>query len=184
MKHVEHNKIEMRMIACVTDDGSIGQDGDLLVYDRKDLMHFKDLTKGAPVIMGRKTFESLPRMLPGRPHFVLTSDPTNLQMPSFIDDEDTTLITSADLEELVIHARRYVGDERKISFIGGESVYKEAIKYCDCCYLTHIPSHLTGDTKFPVTDMIFEMPHSTVVDTWDDDEGKQVTLLRYAREAA
>ena len=65
----------IHLIAAVDTDGGIGLENHLLCHIPADLKHFKKLTMGHPIIMGRKTFESLPGILPGRPHFVLTRQP-------------------------------------------------------------------------------------------------------------
>lgn len=117
------------IIASVGINGELGRDGDLCWHIREDLRHFKELTMGHPVIMGRKTWESLPRRpLPGRENIVVSS-------------------RGKSLEEALAQG----GPDAFI--IGGASVYEQALPFADRLELTRImASDPLADTFFPAID--------------------------------
>lgn len=132
-------KPEVVIIAAVANHGAIGRGGDLLYHISADLKRFKELTMGYPVIMGRKTFESLPKgALPGRRNIVITRNP-DFSAP------DTE--TAASLEAAV----RNIGGNTEVCFvIGGGQIYNEAIKRADRLELTVIDADCPdADTFFP-----------------------------------
>jgi len=101
-----------------------------------DLQHFKRLTLGHHILMGRKTWESLPGKLPGRPHVVITRDPAYRAEGALI---------AHTLEE----ALTLCGDDNEIFFIGGENLYRQALALADRLYLTEIRQDFAGDAWFP-----------------------------------
>lgn len=107
-----------------------------------DLKHFKALTLGKPVIMGRKTYESIGKALPGRPNIVVSRQAA-LRLP------DATVV--ADLDAGIRQATRIVedagGDE--IFVIGGGEIYAQALRLADVIYATVLAADLDGDTHFP-----------------------------------
>jgi dihydrofolate reductase len=115
----------------------MGHQNKLPWYLPADLKHFKAITLGKPVIMGRKTFESIGRPLPGRTNIVITRDAT-WQHP----------------ETLVAHslgqALSLVQGQAEVFIIGGASVFSLAIPLADQIYLTKISESFIGDTYFPV----------------------------------
>lgn len=128
----------LHMIAAVAKDGGIGKDNQLLCHISADLKRFKALTMGHAIIMGRKTFESLPGLLPGRQHIVLTGQP---------DYEKThpgiTVYHSVD--EVYAH----LDAEQDYFIIGGASLYTAFMDTADSMYLTEIDSSFPADTYFP-----------------------------------
>jgi dihydrofolate reductase len=137
-------------VAAVGDNGVIGRGGRLPWRYPEDLWRFKKLTSGHAVIMGRRTFESLPRPLPDRPNLVLTRDP-NLRLP-----EGVLQFTSL---EAALQACRESG-EREVFIIGGAQIYAQALPLCDRLYLTQVHQNFEGDTHFP---------------PWDPSQWKQVS---------
>lgn len=127
----------LAIIVCVAKNNAIGLNGGMIYHQRADLKRFKDLTTGHTVVMGRLTFESLPKgALPNRRNIVLTrgdrSFPNTEVFPS--------------LQE----ALKYCGEEEKVFVIGGSSVYGESLPLADELYLTlvdDIPAE--ADTFFP-----------------------------------
>ena len=123
------------LIASVAENGVIGADGDLAWRNSDDLRRFKKLTLGHPVLMGRRTFESIGRPLPDRRNIVLTR----------------TSRWSADGAEVahsIPEALELVG-EQDLFIIGGGAVYAETIDLADRLEITHIEQDLPGDTHFP-----------------------------------
>ncbi len=105
----------------------------------EDLKHFKALTLGHHILMGRKTWESLPGILPGRTHVVITRSP-DLQAPG--------CIVANSIEEAIAACS---GDD-EIFFIGGAELYRQALDAADRIYLTEIKADFAGDAWFPEFD--------------------------------
>jgi dihydrofolate reductase len=130
-------KPHVSLIASVARDGGIGRAGDLLVRLPGDLPRFKQLTMGAPMVMGRKTWESLPRRpLPGRRHIVVTRDPA-------WRDEGAERASS--LEEALALA----GDVPRVFVIGGAAIFAGALPLADELELTEVDAEFAADTFFP-----------------------------------
>lgn len=131
------NKIEL--IVAKSSNNVIGNENALIWDIPEDLTHFQKSTMGKTIIMGRKTYESIGRPLPGRKNVILTSDPSqfNDERLSFISSVEEGL-KLAEVEEVVI--------------IGGDSVYKQFLPYCDILNVTEIDKEFKGDTFFPIID--------------------------------
>ena len=126
------------LIAAVAKNNVIGVGGRLPWHLPADLAHFQALTLGKPVIMGRKTFESLPRRpLPDRLNIVLARD-QNYPVPA-----GCTVFTS--LKEAIKHT-----DAKQIFIIGGASVYAQALPFAERIYLTRVDCEPKGDVFFPI----------------------------------
>lgn len=128
----------LHMIAAVAKDGGIGKDNRLLCHISADLKRFKALTMGHAMIMGRKTFESLPGLLPGRHHIVLTSQADYGKL-----HPDVTVYHSID--ELCAH----MDEQEEYFIIGGASLYQAFMDRADSMYLTEIYAVFPADTYFP-----------------------------------
>lgn len=128
---------EIVLIAVVASDGGIGVHGDLLWHLPGDLKHFKQLTSGHPVIMGRKTWESLPkRPLPGRQNIVLTGD-------------GTYIANGAETADSVVQALNKAEGSR-VFVIGGGNVYRQLLPFATELQLTEVDAiHDNADTYFP-----------------------------------
>jgi len=126
----------LAMIAAIGKNNELGKDNNLIWHFREDMQFFKKTTTGHPVIMGRKTFESLPKALPNRRNIVVTSD------RKYVADGAETV---ASVEE----ALALVGEEEAF-VIGGGRVYTELLPQCDKLYLTEIDAECPdADTFFP-----------------------------------
>ena len=119
-------------------NGVIGRDGDLPWRLPADLRHFKAQTKGKPMLMGRKTFDTLPGLLPGRRHIVLTRDDDWRAEGAEVVHDIATAIKIADAPELAV--------------VGGAEVYALALPYADRIKLTEIALEPQGDTIVPPFD--------------------------------
>ncbi len=128
--------MNLSLIAAIADNGVIGLKGKLPWKLPSDLQHFKKITMACPIIMGRKTYESIGRPLPGRRNIVL-SRIKHFAVPGC--EVFSTL--EAALEKLK--------DAKEIFVIGGESVYKEALPYAQTLYITQVHAQVQGDTFFP-----------------------------------
>ena len=127
---------ELKAIVAVCDDWGIGHDGDMVVSNRADMRHFVNKTKGHPVIMGRKTYESIGRPLPNRTNVVVTRRK---------DYRPEGCLVAGSLEQAV----GLFDPSEEIFIIGGAQIYAQAMPMADRLYLTEIDSDYEGDTRFP-----------------------------------
>ena len=128
--------MSLSFIVAVGENGVIGIDGDLPWRLPADLQRFKKRTMGKPILMGRKTHESIGRPLPGRPNWVLTRQPEKIH-------QDCLILGS--LEEAVAKAKQ----EDEIMVIGGAEVYRALLPSADKMFLTVVHAKPHGDTFFP-----------------------------------
>ncbi len=139
MDPVAASRPALCLVAAVAENGVIGRGNRLPWHLPADLAHFKRLTLDKPILMGRRTWESLPGRLPRRRHIVLTRDPGYRA-------EGCTLVRSLD------EAIAAVGDAPELMVVGGASVYAAALPRAARLYLTLVHVRVVGDTCFPVWD--------------------------------
>jgi len=133
--------VRLELIAAVAANGVIGRDGQLPWHLPDDLRRFKSLTMGHPIIMGRRTFESIGRALPGRQSIVVS---TTLANPPA---DGVELAESFD--RAIDLAARY---EQPSFVIGGAALYAAALPRVDVLHLTELNDPIEGDTRFPSFD--------------------------------
>lgn len=127
------------IIAAISENRALGKNNKLLWHIPDDLKHFKEITSGHPVIMGRTTFESLgSKPLPGRTNIVVTRN-KKYQMPN--------CLVAHSLEEAIDIGKNL--DRQEIFIIGGGQIYREAIDMADKLYLTIVKGNYEADTFFP-----------------------------------
>lgn len=124
------------MIAAMAKDRIIGKDNDMPWHLPADFAWFKRCTMGKPVVMGRKTYESIGRPLPGRQNIVISRDVA-------LEIEGVTTVTSVD------EALSAAGEVEEVMIIGGGSIYQACLPRADKLYVTYIDADLDGDTQFP-----------------------------------
>ncbi|MDD2241697.1 MAG: dihydrofolate reductase [Bacteroidales bacterium] len=141
----------LSLIVAVAEDGAVGIKNKLLWHISEDLKYFKAATLGNPVIMGRKTFESIGRPLPGRRNIIVSHQNFPLPEVSKLKKDGTPSNTSVELANDFEQLARYAQNSNDEFFvIGGGSIYKEFFKFADRLYITKIYSHKEGaDTFFP-----------------------------------
>jgi dihydrofolate reductase len=130
------------LIAAVAANRTIGKDGQLVWRNKEDMAHFKELTTGKVVIMGRKTWESIPpkfRPLPDRTNVVVTRN-KHYVLPD-------NVMSAASVEEALYRYRM-----ADIMVMGGAEIYAASIGKADCLELTEVAAELDGDTFFPEVD--------------------------------
>ena len=142
------------IIAAVGKGLELGYKGDLIWRLPEDLKYFKEATKGHTVLMGYNTFMSLPKLLPGRKHVVLTREPEKLAAladeKGYSGTERPEVIGVTELFEFV---DKYKGTSEELFVIGGGSVYKQLIDMADKLYLTEISADFPeADVYFPSFD--------------------------------
>ncbi|QPL53909.1 type 3 dihydrofolate reductase [Vibrio navarrensis] len=124
------------MIAAMAENRIIGKENQMPWHLPADFAWFKSCTMGKPVVMGRKTFESIGRPLPGRKNIVISRDTAlSIEGVSIVHSIEAALTEAGDSEEVMI--------------IGGGSIYAECLPKADRLYLTFIDANVDGDTQFP-----------------------------------
>ena len=127
------------LVAIVARDGGIGHRGALLVRLPEDLRRFKAITLGSPVVMGRKTWQSIGRPLPGRRNIVITRD-------------RKLRVEGAEIASSLDEALALAGDVPLVHVIGGAEVYALALPLADELHLTELDAEFPADTFFPAWD--------------------------------
>ncbi len=151
------------MIAAIGKNNELGKNNDLIWHIKEDLQFFKEKTMNKKVVMGIKTLESLPNLLPGRKHIVLTR--RNLEL-------DPSILIIHSKEELLEYAK---ANEDELMIIGGASIYNQLIDDADTMYLTEIDAEAEADCFFPeIKDNEWE---KEILCTHDDNEPKYKHLI-------
>lgn len=129
----------LSIIVAVAEKNVIGKDNKLIWHLPEDLKRFKRLTTDHTIIMGRKTFESLGRVLPNRKHVILCND-----MKMNVEDENVEILEDISMLD------KYINSEEENFIIGGATIYKLLMPYAKKLYLTKIYEEFEGDVYFPV----------------------------------
>jgi dihydrofolate reductase len=130
--------VHISLIVAAAENNAIGKNNQLLWHLPNDLKFFKNTTWGMPVIMGRKTFESVNKPLPGRMNIVITRQA----------DWKADGVTSATSLKDALH-KAEVANYKQAFVIGGGEIYKDALHKADVVYLTRVHTEINGDTFFP-----------------------------------
>ena len=138
----------LSLIVATAQNNAIGRNNELLWHISEDLKYFKSTTTGHPVIMGRKTYESIGRPLPGRRNIVVTRG--TIAMPQVKNPQTTSFEVSNNLDEVISLAKN---SENEFFVMGGGELYKQTFSCADRLYITKIYAEAEGaDTFFPVVD--------------------------------
>ena len=158
----------MNISVAVDQNWAIGKDGDQLVYISEDLKRFRALTMGHPVILGRKTLAIFPggRPLKGRDNLILSTNPAFTVENAKVFPNVEALLRAAPDDSFVI---------------GGESVYRALLPYCDTAYITKVHCTIDSDTYFPNLD---EDPAWKLTDILQSGEenGIRYEMCRYCKK--
>lgn len=156
------------IIVAVSEDWGIGKDNELLWHISEDLKRFKRLTTGNTVVMGKKTWESLPRRpLPGRKNIVLT-------------DNSKEIIENAVTCYSIEDALSKCTPDEEIFIIGGGSIYRQFMPLADRLYITHVHKKAPADIYFPEIDL--NTWKVTEEEEFVSDEGIPYTYTVYGRK--
>ncbi|WP_163932134.1 type 3 dihydrofolate reductase [Paraferrimonas sp. SM1919] len=128
--------MQISLIAAMAHNRVIGKDNQMPWHLPEDLQHFKKMTLGKPVVMGRKTFESIGRPLPGRHNIVISRNPD-------YQPEGVTVVDSFE------KAYQLEKDTEELMVMGGGQLYLQTLPKADNLYLTFIDLEVEGDTQFP-----------------------------------
>lgn len=126
------------LIAAVDKNFALGKENKLLCYLPADLKHFKNITLGKPVIMGRKTFASIGKALPHRQNIIMSRHMENLE--------------GVDVASTLEEALQLADDAPEIMIIGGASIYEQTLPVANTLYLTVIHHRFDADVFFPAVD--------------------------------
>jgi dihydrofolate reductase len=162
--------MKVSIIVAVAANGVIGRDNELPWRLSADLQRFKKLTMGHAVIMGRKTYESIGRPLPGRRMIVISRQP-DYKAP------DTTTVSN--FGEALTEAAKH--NETEAFVIGGAAVFEQALLIAERLYLTRVHANVAGDVYFPPLDpaawrLLESQPHDA-----DENNEFPFTFERYER---
>jgi len=131
--------VAISIIVAMSKNGVIGREGDLPWHLSADLQKFKQITMGHHIVMGRKTYESINRLLPGRTTVIVT------RQPDYMIDGAITVNDLSELESL--------GEtDNEVFVIGGGQIYQAALGFANRLYVTRVHAHVEGDTVFPAVD--------------------------------
>lgn len=157
----------MNLIVAVDEKWGIGKNNDLLISIPEDMKFFRTLTKNSIIIMGRKTLESFPngKPLKNRENVVLTK--SNIK-------EDVTIFDS--IEDVL----NYVKNKENVFVVGGGSIYKQLLPYCEKAYVTKIKKDFNADVFFPNLDEKddWEMIDSSDIKEWENIQ-YQFTIYKH-----
>lgn len=171
-----HPKPNLSIIVAVAQNWAIGKDNDLLWHISDDLKRFKSLTSGHSVIMGRRTFDSLPKKpLPRRRNIVLTHD------EAFRFDTPPTATGTVEIAHSVSQVLSMTEGEEEVFVMGGAAIYRLFLPMASRLYVTWVYSDFEADVYFPAIDpSVFRQssitPHQT-----DDESGLQFAYAEYYR---
>ena len=126
---------KISIVVAIAANNAIGKDNQLLWRLPNDLKHFKQITSGHTIIMGRKTYDSVGKPLPNRRNIVITRQNINIDGCEVVKSLDSALALCA--------------DEPEVFIVGGAEIYKQAILLTDTIYLTIVHHNFEGDTYFP-----------------------------------
>lgn len=166
--------MNVSLIVAYADNRVIGIDNQLPWHLPEDLKHFKAVTLGKPIIMGRKTWESLGRPLPGRMNIVITrNDEYSADGATVVDSLETAIAVAS------YQAQQDMKDE--VMIIGGATIYEQALKLVDTMYITQVHIEPEGDAffiEFNQADWMVESEEKLT-----SVKGIQYSLLTYKRLA-
>lgn len=154
------------IIAAIGKNRELGRGNDLIWHIKEDLKNFKNLTMGKYIVMGKNTYESLPKHLEGRKYIVLSSSLSEIENGLLFNDFNKLLEFIKDIDEEVI-------------IIGGASIYKLFLPFADKLYLTEIDSEEKADVYFP--DFNKEDYECNVVST-NEVDGLKYSFVIYERK--
>lgn len=141
--------MKLSLIVALAENRVIGQHNQLPWHLPNDLKYFKRVTLGKPLIMGRKTYESIGRPLPGRVNIVITRQ-ANYQPPGANDS--VKLVASLEAAHQLAQQICEQNGKDEAMIIGGAEIYTQALAMVDCMYLTEVHANVEGDAWFPEFD--------------------------------
>lgn len=146
--------VKIEMVVAIARNGIIGSDGDMPWRLSTDLKRFKAITLGCPVIMGRKTFQSIGKPLPGRSNVVVTRD-------AEFAAEGVEAVTSPDAARVLAQERARSDGAESVFVIGGGEIYRQMLPQANRLHVTFVDAEPEGDTRFPeIDETTWEVEHA------------------------
>jgi dihydrofolate reductase len=159
---------EISIIAATDEGGGIGHNNQLLVHMPADLKYFKSVTMGKPIIMGRKTYESIGRPLPGRKNIIISS--------TLKSNDKITVVSSVE------QALEITKDDPEIMIIGGAQLYADTINKATRLYITKIHHQFPADVYFPAIDTALWQCTDERLQKRDESNPFDMTVTIYTRK--
>jgi dihydrofolate reductase len=128
--------MDISIVVAMAENGTIGREGGLPWHLSSDLLHFKSITMGKPIVMGRLTHESIGRVLPGRENIILTRNRDyEVEGCTVINDLSSVMTRTNEFDEIML--------------IGGAQLYADALSLATRLYITEVHAQVEGDVSFP-----------------------------------
>ena len=156
------------VIVAVDEANGMGLNNQLLCHLPADLQHFKTITLGKPIIMGRKTFESIGKPLPGRTNIVLSQSTHSIEGVQVVDSLTRAINTNTNIPELII--------------IGGSQIFAQSMDVATRIYITRIHHHFEADVFFPIIDESKWQAKNKEFRPHDDKNKFDMTFFTYERK--
>ena len=169
--------MKLALIAAVAQNRVIGRDGKLPWYLPKDLRYFRAVTMGKPVLMGRKTWESMNRPLPGRTNIVITRQ-------AGYQAEGARVVPDLEGAIELAESIAMIDGVDEIMVIGGADIYRLALPRADRLYLTEVHAEVPGDVCFPAWDRAAWREVSREDEAPRDDDSHRYSFVVYERADA
>lgn len=163
--------MHISIIVAAAENGAIGKDNQLLWRLPDDLKRFKQLTLGHPMIMGRKTFESIGKPLPGRTSIVVTRS---------ADFAVEGVLVARSLEDALLMAAER--DDQEIFIVGGGEIYKQAQEIATRLYLTKVHTNIEGDTYFEINEPASWLETECIEHEADDRHLQKFEFINYIKK--
>ena len=184
---MKHKDVKLTHIVACTTSGIIGSDGKIPWHNTADFKHFKETTMGGVLVMGRKTFESLPGVLRGRVHFVITRDPDFMdKVRASYPDPSAQMLVSVfnDIDTCLMQAkaRAITLSQDQVFIVGGGEIYERTLHLVDCAIVTLIPfededgSVGIGDAWYPLDDLMDTVRRTSMDTHFLKDGGGAIVL--------
>ena len=157
------------IIVAKSENNVIGNDNQLIWHLPNDLKHFKQLTSGHPIIMGRKTYESLGKPLPNRTNIVITRNK---------DWNPEGVLVMNSLQDAIEKSKEI---DEEVYIIGGGNIYEQAMDWADALEVTEVHQTFEGDTKFPEIDLAIWEETSKEDFEKDEKHEYEYSFVRYER---
>ena len=155
------------LIAAIDEQRGLGKENKLLCHLPADLKHFKEITLGKPVIMGRKTYESIGKALPGRLNIVLS--------------QQVKLITDVTVVQSLVEAMNLTKNDPEVMIIGGATLFEQALPLASRIYLTLIHAKFEADVFFPKLEDAQWVCQEAIKRMRDEANQQDMTFFRYER---
>ena len=166
----------IKLIVAVDSNYGMGYNNDLLFRIKEDLQRFRELTTGHFVVMGRKTYESLPRPLPERTNVVVTRNPD-------YNPKEQSVIVENDIERIISHYLDTGQQEKDLWVIGGAEIYSQFLPYTDEIHMTMIHKEAENvDTYFPIEKTINGFQEVLSEKSYSEKEDCCITYITHNRK--